>query len=357
MNMPGLSRIIAPWRKLRPRARPIGLILLYHRVAAPATDPQLLSVTPERFAGHMAYLSRHFEVVSLHELVGRRAKGDVGSRVVAVTFDDGYADNLLQAKPILEFHNVPATVFVATATLETGAALWWDELEHLLLHPSLLPHSLSLDVDGQRFEWDLGGDAQLTDEQFQAHRKWNVLRREDPTQRHRLYRSLCRLLRPMTEDTRQRTLSILRAWTGRAKDRDRDVRMLRGEDVRCLASGRWVEIGAHTVSHPVLGGLTLDVQRREIGSSKQCLEAMVGRPVKTFAYPYGTKADYTNATAALVEEQGFALACSNYPEAVTRSSDVYQLPRFVVRDWSEARFANRLAAWWDGHEGNEGCDQ
>jgi peptidoglycan/xylan/chitin deacetylase (PgdA/CDA1 family) len=356
MNMPGLSRISATLQKLRPRARPIGLILLYHRVATPLTDPQLLSVTPERFASHMAYLSRHFELVSLHELVGRRSKTGVGSRLVAVTFDDGYADNLSQAKPILESYKVPATVFVSTATLETGSPLWWDELEHLLLRPSSLPHSLSVDVDGQRFEWELGEDAEYTPEKFGAHKRWNVLRREDPTQRHRLYRMLCRLLRPMTEDTRQRTLSTLRAWAGRAQDRDCEARMLREEDVRRLASGRWVEVGAHTVSHPVLGGLTLDVQRREIGSSKQCLEAMVGRPVNTFAYPYGTKADYTKATAALVQEQGFALACSNYPEAVTRTSDVYELPRFVVRDWSEERFAGTLAAWWDGRGGNEDCD-
>src|SRR5512134_3796914 len=175
MKMPGLSRISATLQKLRPRARPIGLILLYHRVAAPLTDPQLLSVTPERFAAHTAYLSRHFELVSLHELVGRRANTGVGSRLVAVTFDDGYADNLSHAKPILESCKVPATVFVSTATLETGSALWWDELEHLLLRPSSLPHSLSVDIDGQRFEWKLGDDAEYTDVNFGTHKKWNVL--------------------------------------------------------------------------------------------------------------------------------------------------------------------------------------
>lgn len=356
MNIPGLSRISAAARKLRPRTRPIGLILLYHRVAAPPTDPQLLSVKPERFAGHLAYLSRHFEVVSLKEFVQRMPKAGTGSRLVALTFDDGYADNLTHAKPILESFKVPATVFVSTAALETGSAFWWDDLEHLLLHPSSLPSSVALDIDGQRLEWDLGEDAEYTQDKFEAHKTWNVLHREDPTLRHGLYRVLCRLLRPTMEDTRKRTLSTLRIWAGRAEDRCCEVRMLRGADVRQLADGPWVEIGAHTVSHPVLGNLTLDAQRREIESSKHGLEAVVGRSVNTFAYPYGTKADYTNATAALVEEEGFALACSNYPEAVTPTSDVYQLPRFVVRDWSEERFATRLAAWWDGREGEESGD-
>ena len=72
----------------------------------------------------------------------------------------------------------------------------------------------------------------------------------------------------MTEESRQRTLSILRALAGRVQDHDWDARMLTGEDVRRLASGRWVEVGAHTVSHPSLSGLTLDVQRREIGSRR-----------------------------------------------------------------------------------------
>ncbi|HET8721101.1 MAG TPA: polysaccharide deacetylase family protein, partial [Nitrospira sp.] len=85
-----------------------------------------------------------------------------------------------------------------------------------------------------------------------------------------------------------------------------------------------------------------------ITASKDCLEALTGRPVTTFAYPYGTRADYTNDTARLVKEAGFALACSNYPEAVSGTSDVYQLPRFVVRDWSEERFASTLATWWKG---------
>jgi peptidoglycan/xylan/chitin deacetylase (PgdA/CDA1 family) len=107
----------------------------------------------------------------------------------------------------------------------------------------------------------------------------------------------------------------------------------------------------------VLAGLPLAAQRTEIASSKQCLEALVGRPVTTFAYPYGTRADYSTDTATLVKEEGFAVACSNYPETVTRTSDVYQLPRFVVRDWTQERFASTLAAWWDAREGDAHGDQ
>jgi len=333
-----------------PGPRPVGLILLYHRVAAPETDPQLLAVSPERFAEHMSYLRRHFDVVGLHELADRRMKRSTGTRMVAVTFDDGYADNLSEAKPILESHGVPATVFVSTAALESGSEMWWDQLERLLLHPSSLPTILALDVDGQRLEWDLGDDASYTVKDFTAHRTWNVLRRDDPTERHRLYREICRLLKPMAEEARERTLFTLRASAAAGRNGGSRARMLTHDDLLSLASGRWVDIGAHTVSHPVLAGLPLPTQRREISASKHTLEAVIGKPVSSFAYPYGTRADYTEQTASLVEEEGFTLACANYPDTVAAPSDAYQLPRFVVRDWTEKQFAGQVSAWWQGRE-------
>jgi peptidoglycan/xylan/chitin deacetylase (PgdA/CDA1 family) len=302
----------------------------------------------------MAYLSSHFDVVSLPELVSRLPEAGAGSRLAAVTFDDGYADNLSHAKPILEAGKVPATVFVATAALAAGSAFWWDEVEQLLLHPSWLPSSLKLEIDGRIFEWDIGDDAKYTNEDFASHRTWNVLHADDPTRRHHLYRALCRLLKPLTQETRQRALSDLRAWAGLTLDRRPPSPMLTRENLCRLAEGPWVELGAHTRSHQVLADLPLAAQRNEIVSSKECLEAIAGRPITTFAYPYGTRADYSQDTAKLVREAGFALACSNYPEAVTRTADVYQLPRFVVRNWTAERFARTLAAWWDGSVEEQG---
>ena len=133
--------------------------------------------------------------------------------------------------------------------------------------------------------------------------------------------------------------------------------MLTRDDLRSLASGRWVDIGAHTVSHPVLAGLPLPSQRREISSSKHQLETVIGKPVSSFAYPYGTRADYTEETASLVQEEGFALACANYPDTVVAPSDAYQLPRFVVRDWTEEQFAGHVSAWWEGREGGGSGDR
>jgi peptidoglycan/xylan/chitin deacetylase (PgdA/CDA1 family) len=99
------------------------------------------------------------------------------------------------------------------------------------------------------------------------------------------------------------------------------------------------------VTHPVLSALSFDVQRTEVTRSKQHLEAILGRPVTSFSYPFGGRGDYSADTVKLVKEAGFECACSNFPGYVQWDTDPYQLPRFIVRDWDGDEFTQRLAGW------------
>jgi peptidoglycan/xylan/chitin deacetylase (PgdA/CDA1 family) len=121
-----------------------GMILLYHRVCESPLDPWQLSVTPRHFAQHLEVIRRKWRPMPLGPLVRALREGQRLERAVAVTFDDGYADNLLAAKPLLERYDIPATVFVATGCLEGGWGFWWDELESLLLRAGELPPTLDL---------------------------------------------------------------------------------------------------------------------------------------------------------------------------------------------------------------------
>jgi len=354
MRIPGLPTIRAGVKKLWNRSRPVGIVLLYHRVADSETDPQLLSVRIQRFADQMNYLSQRYEVVSLHELIHRKATHSSSEvPLVAVTFDDGYADNLINAKPILESMKIPATVFVTSGYLDGIREFWWDALESVFLRPSALPNVLRLAIDSHLFEWDLAADAVYLPTHFEINKNWNVLCPEDPTIRHRIYRSLCTMLRPLAEELRQEALRTIDAWAGARREIDIAHRVLTREEVRALASGPWIEVGAHTESHPVLAQMPARSQSVEIAQSKKRLEGILERSVKTFAYPYGTRADYTQGTVTLVREHGFDLACANYPEKVTRTTDIFQLPRFVVRDWCQDRFGKALESWWEGMTGEE----
>jgi peptidoglycan/xylan/chitin deacetylase (PgdA/CDA1 family) len=117
-------------------------------------------------------------------------------------------------------------------------------------------------------------------------------------------------------------------------------------ELRELASGDLVEIGAHTLTHPVLAQLPLDQQEQEIWDSKRRLEAVIGQEVTSFAYPYGKEHHYNRQTVEAVRAEGFACACSNFGGLVTRSSNRFALPRFQPMDWDGDHFADVVQGWY-----------
>ena len=141
-------------------------------------------------------------------------------------------------------------------------------------------------------------------------------------------------------------MQSLAAWAGASQQGRPEHRTLTESEVHALCQGGLVDVGAHTVSHPVLSKLSDVEQEAEIVNSKSELERIVGRPILGLAYPFGTRADYSKTTTRLTSDAGFAYACSNFPETVHWQSDCYQLPRFLVRDWSADEFSHHLEEWF-----------
>src|SRR5207253_879407 len=137
------------------------------------------------------------------------------------------------------------------------------------------------------------------------HRSWHVGDSDDPTPRHRAYRSLCQLFKTMDGTARTLNLERLFSYVGYSQHARPSHRILSESEVIELSKSELIEIGAHTVTHPMLSELSIDQQRAEIRSSKQMLEEMIGRRVSSFAYPYGTTDSYTAGTVASVREAGF----------------------------------------------------
>jgi len=301
-----LSRVV---EKIRKRFTNGGAILLYHRVTSLERDPQLLSVSPQNFADHVEVLKRHVNVVPLREMTARVSAG-LRARTVAITFDDGYADNLLEAYPVLERNGIPATVFVTSGFVGSDRELWWDELDRVLLE--------SADAD------------------------WDVTQVTDSSERQKSYRHWAAVLQRASEAERSATLARLRLLASCEPRGRSSHRALTAAEVRQLAATGLVEIGAHTVSHPVLAALTHTEQHAEITEAKAALEAIVGKPVESFAYPYGTKSDYTKESVAAVRNAGFRLACSNFDGLVWPGTNVHELPRILIRDWGGEKFARIL---------------
>ena len=107
------------------------------------------------------------------------------------------------------------------------------------------------------------------------------------------------------------------------------------------------KIGAHTVTHPVLAALSLSAQRDEVERSKSDLEALLNRRITSFAYPYGARAVYNDATVATVREAAFHCACTTDSGLIDQHRDRFLLPRAMVLDWDGPTFAERLLQWFD----------
>jgi peptidoglycan/xylan/chitin deacetylase (PgdA/CDA1 family) len=319
-----------------------GIILLYHRVADLPSDAWSLAVTPAHFAEHLVVLRRYGNPLRLDHYVRARDSRTLPRRPIVLTFDDGYADNLHEAKPLLQRAEVPATVFVSTEYLGQIQEVWWDELDRLLLQPGHVPPTLGLTIEGTTHSWDLGRDATYSESAQRQYRAWRFWHERAPTVRHQVYRQIWHLLQPLSHLSRQKTLMELRQWSKATPQGRTTHRMMTPEEVRTLGAKGLVEIGSHTVTHPKLSAISAGMQRQELQQSKRRLEEILEHPVTSFAYPYGSRAMYTAETVSLVREVGYTCACANYPGLVESHHSVFELPRIRVHDWSGDEFERRL---------------
>src|SRR5687768_2861278 len=149
----------------------------------------------------------------------------------------------------------------------------------------------------------------------------------------------------MPECEQRKVMNQLRGLAGAGLSSDSMSRAFSPAELIELDRGGLVEVGSHTVTHPVLSALPADAQRTEIERSKADLEEMLAHPVTSFAYPFGTRSDYSEETVALVRGAGYHRACSNFAGFVGPATDGFQLPRFLVRDWDGDEFEQRLDQW------------
>ena len=311
-------------------------ILLYHRVAEPLTDPWWLAVSSRNFAAHLDVMRRHCEVVPLTSLSQRSEGSRPG---IAITFDDGYRDNLVAAA-LLADRRLSATVFVVSTPLSHGAEFWWDQLDRIVLRTASLPDRLVLETENQIFSWAVP-EFDSVREAADAPSTWRAW--EPPRHdRQRLFLELYAVLFAATPDERGHLMEQLASWAATPTKGNDTPRALTMDEFLDLASAPGIEIGAHTQSHPRLADLPVAVQELEIDGSRRALEQLVTTRVSSFSYPFGRQSDYTDETVDLVRRASFELACSTVRGVVSAAPDRLQLPRLQVHDWEGTEFERWL---------------
>jgi peptidoglycan/xylan/chitin deacetylase (PgdA/CDA1 family) len=290
-----------------------GVILMYHRVAEAQLDSYDLSVAPRRFDAHLEHLQSLGRVVPLSDILVPSEE-----LKVAITFDDGYADNATAAAPSLVEAGLPATFFITTARLD-GQHFWWDRLAAGLVADYPKPAGIDVAVGGR----DL----------------WLALDDEQACRTSLAF--LHQRLQPLPPDE---ILVVVEEVLDRleAPAPPDDALTMSPDQVLALDAMPLFEIGAHTRTHLQLGGQRTSLQRDELRGSMADLNALLGHPVSSFAYPFGDRVSVGDQAPRLVREAGFALACSTTHGPVRRRSDRYALPRLNVRDWEAPELADQI---------------
>ena len=242
------ARVVINFKRwIRPLARRAeAVILMYHRIGDPGCDPWRLAVRPEHFAEHLKVLMRNARPIGLRRLAQELGEGTLKPGAVAVTFDDGYANNLYEAKPLLERHEVPATVFVTSGMVGREREFWWDELEAILLAPRELPQALRLEIGGQIHEWAPIEAARDFLKQSRSHQTQGGLEGQ-PNSRHALYFSVWEKLKPLSPLAREKVLDDIRAWAGNFHGLRDSHRPLTRDELRALDGGAVGRRCAHSL--------------------------------------------------------------------------------------------------------------
>jgi glycosyltransferase involved in cell wall biosynthesis/peptidoglycan/xylan/chitin deacetylase (PgdA/CDA1 family) len=299
-------------RWLRFLAQGRGVILMFHHVRpwqprefAPNRG---LEITPEFLDIVLTELQQEgFEIITLDAVLDRARSGAAAGRpFAALTFDDGYRDNVEHAWPVLRRHNAPWTLFVTTDFADGRGRLWWLELEQAIARLDRIV---------------LRGSGELRDlpsrtilEKRAAFETIYRHLRDGPEERLRAVTS--DLAAQADVDTHALTANLCLGW----------------DELQTLVREPDVLIGAHTLSHPILAKCNGSAAMREIAESKAVLERRLGRPVRHLAYPFG------DATAAgprefqLARQAGYTTAITSRPAHVfpEHAAHPHALPRTSI---------------------------
>jgi peptidoglycan/xylan/chitin deacetylase (PgdA/CDA1 family) len=284
-------------------------VLAYHRVvdldaAGFDTFGPNVSATPAAFAAQMDFIRRRFNVVCARDVTAwLDGKGSLPPHPALITFDDGYRDNFDHALPILCQRNMPALVFLTTNHIGQAEPFYWDLMAYCFQHTS------RDDADLPLLGWQ----------------QWR-----DEQSRTAIMRRWLAALKAVPEEEKREAVRQLPEALGVSVPKDAFAGLcLSWDQVRVMAAAG-VDMGAHTQSHPVLTRVSLEQARREAAGSKARIEAEIGRPVTTFAYPNGLPADFNPALQAMLTQVGFRAAFTLVP-GPERLAEVRREPMAIRR--------------------------
>lgn len=291
-------------------------VINYHRILA--CKDALLESEPDlaTFTWHMEVLASRFNVLSLYDAIIAIQEDRVPARAVCISFDDGYRSTHDLALPVLTRLNLPATVFVTTGFL-TGGNMWNDRIVEAV---RALPNGpLDLQLVGMG-KWVLSED-------IERIKIVNYINDN------------CKYL------TNEGRLKVILELEKLANSMPLTNLMLTSEMVANLAK-QGIEIGGHTITHPILTTLDDETAKYEINENKRVLEQIINKPLRLFAYPNGKVGiDFDQRHLRMVQDAGYFASFTTGFGTLNKKSNLFQLPRRRPWDSNPLMFSLRLLSW------------
>ncbi|NOT12409.1 MAG: polysaccharide deacetylase family protein [Methylococcaceae bacterium] len=287
-------------------------ILIYHQVMDQPDFMRPWEIDKAAFSWQMALLAKYFNVLPLHDALENIANDSLPSRAICITFDDGYANNVTNALPILMVHKLPAIFFIASGYLD-GGRMWNDSVIEGIR--TLTTPTLDLTAMGLT-SYDIGTPDKKADAAVE----------------------IIRQIKHLQPDVRSKYADHIASL---AKTMPDDLMMSSEQLVQLHASG--MEIGGHTVTHPILATLTPDAVKQEVIDNKIALETLLNTSIRYFAYPNGKPdQDYLQDQVSIIKACGYDAALSTQAGVTQKYQDRWQLSRFTPWDNNPIRFMLRI---------------
>jgi peptidoglycan/xylan/chitin deacetylase (PgdA/CDA1 family) len=319
-----------------------AIVLMYHRIAKPFSDVWDIAVSPDNFEQHLKYLKRAGNVVSLQTLGNLIYTGKPLKNQIALTFDDGYADNFEIAAPMLQKYNLPATFFITGAEGVNMHEYWWDSLERIILFTELLPQRFSMWLSGDQIEHDIGDEVSLTNETGKKHIAWHACNQSPPTNRALLYYHLWSKMKLLPFDEQYLFLNEIKKWAGVNIDESAGNKTMPVADLKNLSKNDLFTIGAHTATHAALGFHEVGFQKAEMVKNIDFLQRALDCQISLISYPYGS---YSGDTLMLAHELGLLGGFTTEEVGIQAGISPFKTGRFQVKNMDGAAFKKIIQTW------------
>ncbi len=300
--------------RLRPVSRAKYVVLTYHRVGTEGV-PLYCTLPRHVFAEQMAYLARHFRVISIQQMAEELKDPDRTGQALAISFDDGYLGTYTEAFPVLQRFGLPATVYLTAGAVESGETLWYDRI---FLRFQKADTDLYLTLDTPR-------TFRLTGYQDRIGAAAEVVG----------------YLRTLPDDRRQRWCEEFEATIPLPEHELRGA-MMTWEHARVMQRSG-ISFGAHTMTHPVVSRLSSAPLRDELKGAKLLIEEKLECAVEHFAFPFGKPGECGVQSSEVLASLGYRSAMTSIAGVNEHGADPFRLRRLGVGDsCSIAYFALQL---------------